>query len=215
VDPASNVVWEMKLNNGDGIYRASRVDWNPCARPSAKLLKATNITSNSAKISWGPATGASSYNLEYKLQTSSTWTDLTVNNISKKITGLQPSKKYQYRVRSFCSSVGNIYSSWTAIKQFTTAPQKSLLTQEETGLSISLYPNPGKGEIHLDIGLENDETVTLTIFDLTGKKVYATANALGAGMNSLQLNLDHLSPGLYMAEVKTNEEKIIRKLVIE
>jgi Zn-dependent metalloprotease len=74
-------------------------------------LAASNITSNSATVSW-TSTGASAYNLNWKPSSSSTWT--TVSNItatSYNMTGLNPSTSYDFRVQSNCSGTLSAYST--------------------------------------------------------------------------------------------------------
>ncbi|HEX3078982.1 MAG TPA: arylsulfotransferase family protein, partial [Puia sp.] len=75
VDSNNNIVWEMRLNNknDDVIYRAHKYDWTPCARPTGFKMKVTEITYFSAKLVWGPATGATSYNIQYRQITNSNW----------------------------------------------------------------------------------------------------------------------------------------------
>ncbi len=89
-----------------------------CNSPSG--LTSSSITSNSATVSWAASTGATSYAVDYKLASSTTWisaasatTATTVN-----LTGLSANTTYHWRVRSTCSS-GE--TSAFAQAQFTTA----------------------------------------------------------------------------------------------
>jgi hypothetical protein len=83
----------------------------PCPVPG-------NITASpsgtSAAISWN-TTGATTYTLQYRLQTGTTWT--TVNNISSTsytITGLSSCSSYVVKVMSVCSNATSAYSTETA-----------------------------------------------------------------------------------------------------
>jgi len=67
-------------------------------------LNTTNITSNSASLSWAAAPGASTYTAQYKLATASTWTTTSaVSATSINITGLTAGSNYVWAVKADCS----------------------------------------------------------------------------------------------------------------
>lgn len=80
-----------------------------CGTPSG--LTASAITSSSATIGWTAVSGATSYNVQYKLSSSSTWTTTTATTNSKALTGLTASTAYNYQVQAVCSSGSSAYSS--------------------------------------------------------------------------------------------------------
>lgn len=69
-------------------------------------LTTTNITQNSANISWTAAVnGASSYTVEYKLASATNWTAVyTGANTSSTLNGLIAYTSYDWRVRSNCAT---------------------------------------------------------------------------------------------------------------
>src|SRR5262249_48033028 len=88
-----------------------------CGTPSG--LSASSITSSSATVSWGAVSGATSYNLQYKVSTSSTWTTITgITTTSRGLTSLSASTTYNYEVQAVCSSGSSAYS---AVASFTTS----------------------------------------------------------------------------------------------
>lgn len=86
-----------------------------CGTPTN--LNASNITTNSATISWTPVSGANSYHFQYKLTSSGTWQQVTVTPTTVNMTNLSPGTSYDVRVRAVCSS-GN--GSFTSVLTFTT-----------------------------------------------------------------------------------------------
>lgn len=92
---------------------------NPtCAAPTSAQLSATNITSNSAKLNCN-VSGVQTYDWAYRLVGASSWTDLsstTSNNVS--ISGLQADKQYEFRAAVRCNN--SVWSSWSAVKTFST-----------------------------------------------------------------------------------------------
>jgi hypothetical protein len=81
-----------------------------CAVPSG--LSATSITSSAATLNWGAASGAVTYNLQWKLSTSGTWTTVSgLTGTSYNLTGLAASSTYNYQVQTVCSSTSSAYST--------------------------------------------------------------------------------------------------------
>ena len=89
----------------------------------------SSVTSNSATVSWTAASGAVSYAVDYKLNSSSTWTSFSTaqTGLSANITGLAASTLYDWRVTTNCSSG----SSSPASAQFTTSASSSCSTAFE------------------------------------------------------------------------------------
>lgn len=86
-----------------------------CSTPAG--LSASSITSSSAVISFNAVSNAISYNLDYKLSSSSTWSTASVSSTTNNFTGLNPSASYDLRVQSVCSFGSSSYSS---VVSFTT-----------------------------------------------------------------------------------------------
>jgi hypothetical protein len=73
-----------------------------CQPPSNTNLVST--TPNSATISWAPEFGATSYTVEYRLETSTIFTTAgTFTGTETTLTGLMPATKYAWRVKANCS----------------------------------------------------------------------------------------------------------------
>ncbi len=82
-----------------------------CGTPSG--LTASSITSNSVSLNWNSVSGASSYNVQYKPVSSSTWTTTSSSSTSKPVGGLSASTSYEFKVQAVCSSTGSYSSSST------------------------------------------------------------------------------------------------------
>ncbi len=88
-----------------------------CGVPAG--FSATSITSYSARVNWGAVSGASTYTLQYKISTNSSWTSVTgITTAYKDLTGLAQTTTYSYRVLTVCSGGSSAYS---ATNSFTTA----------------------------------------------------------------------------------------------
>ena len=79
---------------------------------------------------------------------------------------------------------------------------------ENTANSIIIFPNPAQDEIYIRSPF-NLKAVEL--FDNLGKTVHSEkVNSL-----SYQLKVSHLDPGFYFLKLKTEDELILRKIIIE
>ena len=103
-----------------------------CGATSA--LTATSITSSGATLNWTAVTGASSYNVQYRIVGSATWTTTTSTTNSKAITGLTAASNYEFQVQTVCTSGS---SAFTTSATFTTATATSSCGAT-TGLTSSL-----------------------------------------------------------------------------
>lgn len=85
-----------------------------CGTPTG--LSATSISSSGATLNWAAVAGATSYNIQYKPGSSSTWTSTTSSTASKSITGLSASTSFDFKVQAVCTSTG----SFSSVATFTT-----------------------------------------------------------------------------------------------
>jgi hypothetical protein len=118
--------------HGRGIFSANLSVTPPsCGTVAGNAVSA--ITTNSATISWATLSGANSYDLEFKPNTSATWSVAVAGTTSTSfnLTGLAQSTLYDYRVRANCTGATGNYTQG----QFTTTSPVTCDTP--TGLSSS------------------------------------------------------------------------------
>lgn len=111
----------------------------PCSVncPAPTGLSVTNITSNSAMLSWNAVTGAVSYQVRYRPSSTTTWSYLTSISPAITISGLICNKAYVWQVRSICTPSSNTSTSvFSALHTFVTAACPSVC-QTPTGLTAS------------------------------------------------------------------------------
>jgi len=112
----------MQALFASGGFRSPLTTSNGCQAPTGcgtpGSLAATNITQTSATLNWGAVSSATSYNLQWKVSTSSTWT--TVSNltaISYNLANLAAGTTYNFQVQAVC---GSSTGSYSAAASFTT-----------------------------------------------------------------------------------------------
>ncbi|WP_421947114.1 M12 family metallo-peptidase [Phaeodactylibacter xiamenensis] len=83
----------------------------PCTAPTN--LQATNLTANTALLSWSPVSGANQYELQYLQQgmPMNSVVTLYISGNSEQLTALASSTTYLWRVKALCSNEDSPYSS--------------------------------------------------------------------------------------------------------
>jgi hypothetical protein len=103
-----------------------------CNQPAS--LAAASITATSASLSWGAVSGATSYTVQIKPSTSSTWTSYTTTGASYSASPLTAGISYNWQVRTNCSSGSSAY---TAGANFTTTSTCSDVFEPNNSLSAA------------------------------------------------------------------------------
>ncbi|MFN9597168.1 MAG: fibronectin type III domain-containing protein [Bacteroidota bacterium] len=75
-------------------------------------IAATNITTNAATISWGAVTGASGYNVRYRIAGSTAWMTTSSTNNSINLSNLTCGSTYEVALQTICSNTStSIFSA--------------------------------------------------------------------------------------------------------
>jgi hypothetical protein len=90
------------------------------------------------------------------------------------------------------------------------------LHEVNTTQQLSLFPNPTDGFTNIELVLAEKSEVSIAIYNLTGSKVAAVANAtLVAGGHTFTYDTRQLKPGMYVCQIETSTGKTSRKLVVQ
>ncbi|OOV19615.1 T9SS type A sorting domain-containing protein [Flavobacterium sp. LM4] len=103
-------------------------------------------------------------------------------------------------------------TNWSMFKDATATYSLScstLGTKETTFDKIAVYPNPVKGELHID----NTVLEKATVYDTLGKLITTTKFTNGSNNNTI--NLAGLRSGLYYLYLENEGATIVKKIIIE
>ena len=93
------------------------------------------------------------------------------------------------------------------------------LSISETNININevtLYPNPSKEDAIINFSLSKHSQISINITDLNGKIVSSQMNEEAtAGSYSKKLELSNLNAGTYFVKIKSDDNTVTKKLVIE
>lgn len=187
-----------------------------CVTPTG--LSATSITNTTATLNWGTASGANSYNIQYRKTGTTTWTATTSATTSKAVTGLTQGTQYEFQVQSVCTSTSSAYS---ASFNFTTTSPACTDVYESNNTKSTASPVAVGGNIFGLINVLGDvdfysfsNTVSqpnmnlnlttlpanynLDLYDPSGTKIAASKKG---STNSEDITMNTTVVGTYLARV--------------
>ncbi|UZR92992.1 fibronectin type III domain-containing protein [Chondrinema litorale] len=115
-----------------------------------------------------------------------------------------PGTTYYYRIKATNGSASSEYSTTQTV---ITAIDKALAFS-----AFNLYPNPSTGEFSVEIQAPKQETGFLKIYSTAGNVIFE--NTIDTSFNK-KFNLNNLSQGLFIVEVKTKSYHQVKKLLVK
>jgi len=79
---------------------------------------------------------------------------------------------------------------------------------------FTIYPNPSKGDFNIQFTNSNNEEVTITIFDIRGRKVYENSYDNQPLVNE-NIQLNNVEKGIYLVTLSSGNTKQVKKIIIE
>jgi len=92
---------------------------------------------------------------------------------------------------------------------------ETLGVEEQNGnfTNFSVYPNPGKGKV--TVNLSSDKDVLMSLFDVRGRKVYSELHSNNSVTFSKEVDFSSMSSGVYLLNVSSGDQTATKKLVIQ
>ena len=216
VDKLGNV-WLNCQSEGIAVYHNGGVKnaHIPCGEPAHTFT--SDITNYSAILNWQVTAGGAQYQVKYKKDGSRNFTIVNTTSPRLILSGLQPSTKYQWIVRSKCWK--EQYSPWSLVNTFTTKGNFAKLNQlPEKNLSNNIFvvqPNPVSGYCQVRFISTTQAINEFSITDMQGKVlIRKTVNAI-AGNNNFSFDVSALAKGTYLLQRQSNDEASVLKIIKE
>lgn len=213
----------------DGQVDEAAVD---CPTPGGQTT--TNITSTKARLNWVASACASTYNVQYRVRGTSTWSIRNTASLLLQLSNLAPATEYEWRIRAKC---GLYFSSFSAIKRFTTLASladmydndlaedngmketRRYLSTETAGLPslpdyVKVYPNPGHGLFHLEADFGSATKTIISITDPLGRVCFETTLQTVNGKINQEIDLSDHPAGLYLIRIQNSQAIRTEKLLI-
>lgn len=90
-------------------------------------------------------------------------------------------------------------------------PSPSLgIGENNKALQVSVYPNPTKGILNIDLAAKNSDKAVLNLFDIQGRKIISKESN-----NSKEtMNIENLSNGIYLLSIESGNLKTTKKIIL-
>ena len=87
----------------------------------------------------------------------------------------------------------------------------------ETGADddVAVYPNPAKSMLNIEFNNETGAEYQVMIYNHLGQIVYQSEKVSTTGKQKLELNIAHLTEGLYFVKISSGEKVVITKQIIK
>jgi hypothetical protein len=106
--------------------------------PQVTGLYSSNVLATGFKVNWNLADGATSYQVEYKIQSSSSWSVLYTANTYYNFAGFNPETYYDVRVKGYSGTNIGSYSSILSVRTQSTLPSPLAWTDRSSGQNFNL-----------------------------------------------------------------------------
>ncbi len=83
---------------------------------------------------------------------------------------------------------------------------------QDQKVDYTIFPNPAKEELNINVSFKNKTNGTLSLFDVQGHTAYQYE--FNEGIIDHKIDLNAFAPGLYLVEIRTESGKIVEKVVI-
>jgi hypothetical protein len=114
-----------------------------------------------------------------------------------------------WKVRCACQiSPTIIATGFSAVDVFTVGSPR---LGDASISDVSLYTNPANDMINVISNTEFTGEVTVSIYDIVGRRVANYNTAVVSGSNTLSYDISKLSPGTYVVEMLNGTEKLVQK----
>lgn len=114
------------------------------------------------------------------------------------------------RIRFELSSLrgNNIY-----IDEFSIAEPTGILDEYKNSIGFSFYPNPSNGKSFVGFKNTLKQNIELSIFDISGKLILNENRIFEEGEQSLEINTQDWSNGVYLLQMKTEEGLLSHRIL--
>ncbi len=110
----------------------------------------------------------------------------------------------------------NWYTTANLSYQFGLACPNAIGEIENNSLAnVSLFPNPAKNAAVLSVELSNKGAVEVEIFNIVGQSVKTITTEANVGNNTIALDLNGITTGVYLVKIKSGNLSSTKKLIVE
>ncbi|MBN2173455.1 MAG: T9SS type A sorting domain-containing protein [Bacteroidales bacterium] len=164
------------------------------------------------KLMYNALTGISGYEVQYN--ETNDFSNVEIYESDKDFYRVQfqleAGQTYYWRVRAF--EDGDT-TNWSDVWHFTLFSQgvDDLVLSED---NISIYPNPVKDELTIEVNVFEPRNVEICILNLLGEEIYKVEKPFNQGKNSELIDLRETNGGLYFVRLQSGDAIVTKKFII-
>lgn len=202
-DPAGTIIYTSSvLSSGSLFTFTTDCDAVPPTCDAPTNLNVSNVTENSATITWTAGGDETTWDVEYKLHSASQWQQSTVAQPTFNIQGLTAGSNYDVRVKALCSAT---LESEFVSTTFTTSVG---IDDINFAQNISLMPNPADNYIELRVN-SNVEVKEAMVFNAFGQLI----QTVELNDNHVRIDLSNMASGMYFVRVNGEGVTATKKFI--
>lgn len=80
-------------------------------------------------------------------------------------------------------------------------------------MNVQVYPNPTKGNVQLAVHAQQANQLQLILSNTLGQTLKVENHALEAGMNQINVQMQHLPAGIYLLHLNDGERSAVRRII--
>ena len=187
--------------------------------PAPENFTVSNLTHHTATFVWDASGADSLWQLDIWVVGERHQSIFTTTR-SHHVDNLQPLTTYGAYVRAYCGSASQIAGEWSDTLFFTTLadPTEGIEhpAENSNGFTVDIAPNPAKESTTLylkNLPPQFAGQVEVSLSDLTGRELISRQVDCDGKCN-IRLNISHLPQGAYFVKIACNDEKVVRRLII-
>jgi PKD repeat protein len=165
----------------------------------AQLAFTSNVNATTKTVSFtNTSTGATSYLWDFGDGN----TDVTTN----------PTHTYANNGQFVVKLYGYTECSTDSLIQVVNVTDVGIATNNN--MIINCAPNPTTGLLNINFSNVNAKEMTLSVIDITNKTLITEQISVDNTQKSHQINLSHLSKGIYFVKISTLKSTVINKIIL-
>lgn len=178
--------------------------------PTIQGLELDSTTFSSATINIIGDLNAESQGYRYRKIGEPDWIENTTTELTLILEDLEKCTEYEIQAKTNC--IGE-ESDFSDILTFKTACD-SRIEGEDAPQNLLVQPNPFSSEVQLKLNTINSlENCQVIVYNNIGEAIYKLNDMnFSAGTNTIRLNLEDLSSGLYIVQVRNENIKLTKKV---
>jgi aminopeptidase YwaD len=100
-----------------------------------------------------------------------------------------------------------------ATMHFAVASTTTLQNQEVTDFNVSIFPNPTKDTLNINLGSISENNYTFSLLDINGKTVFTKEFTNAKLVESFAIT--QFSKGIYLGILQAGDKRVTKKIVVE